>query len=113
MPFRSTKGIVTNDGDPAVEADVIMTAAALGFAGSYIATTKNPIQFDIDPLVAESDREWTSLFKATVQKLDAAVGAYLKTLARAYHQLEKNGGVVMSLPCDVRCGKRSMGWWPG
>ena len=77
MPFRSTKGIVTKDGDPAVEADVIMTAAALGFAGSHIATTKNPLQFDIDPLVAESDREWTNLFKATVQKLDAAVGAYL------------------------------------
>ena len=54
-----------------------MTAAALGFADSYIATTKNPIQFDIDPLVAESDREWTSLFKAAVQKLDAAVGTCL------------------------------------
>ena len=78
MAFRRTKGIVTKDGDPAPEADVIMTAAALGFAGSYIAATKNPIQFDIDPLVAESDREWASLFKATVQKLDAAVGAYLK-----------------------------------
>ena len=78
MPFRSTEGIVTKDGDPGVEADVIMTAAALGFAGSYIATTKNPIQFDIDPLVAESDREWASLFRATVQKLDTAVGAYLK-----------------------------------
>lgn len=77
MPFRSTKGIVTKDGDPAQEADVIMTAAALGLAGSYIATTKSPIQFDMDPLDVP-DQTKANLFKTTVDKMDEAVGAYLK-----------------------------------
>ena len=54
MSFRTTKGIVSNfDGsDPKKEADVIMTAAALGFAASYIAKER-PIQFDRDPLDVE------------------------------------------------------------
>jgi len=76
MPFRRTKGIVTQDGDPAKEADVIMTAAALGLAGSYIATTKNPIQFDMDPLDTPDEKK-TTLFTTTVGKMDAAVAAYL------------------------------------
>ena len=42
MAFRKTNGIVSSDGDPVVEADVIMTAAALGLAASHIATTKSP-----------------------------------------------------------------------
>jgi len=38
MPFRRATGIVSNlpSSDPKTEADVIMTAAALGFAASYI-----------------------------------------------------------------------------
>jgi hypothetical protein len=44
MPFRNTKGIVTEDGDPDIEADVIVTAAALGFAASVIEETKNSIR---------------------------------------------------------------------
>jgi len=55
-----------------------MAAAALGLTGSYIATTQNPIQFDIDPLVAVSDKEWATLFKTTVDKMDVAVAAYLR-----------------------------------
>ena len=50
MPFRRTKGIVTDSdlSDPKKEADVIMTAAALGFAASYVKNG-TPIRFDIDP----------------------------------------------------------------
>ena len=50
LTLRRTKGIVTSDGDPELEADVTMTAAALGLAASYIVDTKQPIQFDMDPL---------------------------------------------------------------
>jgi hypothetical protein len=76
--FRRTKGIVTDDSssDPMKEADVIMTAAVLGFAGSYIATSKNPIQFDMDPLDT-TDQKKTTDFNTTVAKMDAAVAAYL------------------------------------
>ncbi len=51
MPFRRTTGIVSNlpSSDPKTEADLIMTAAALGFAASYIEKDQ-PIQFDMDPL---------------------------------------------------------------
>ena len=40
MAFRRTKGIVSDSdwSDPKKEADVIMTAAALGFAASYVKT---------------------------------------------------------------------------
>lgn len=75
--FRHTKGIVTSDGDPEVEADVIMTAATLGFAASYIAETGNPIQFDMDPLEAPKEPAKVKHFAATVGKMDTAVGAYL------------------------------------
>lgn len=49
--FRTTRGIVSDldISDPRKEADVIMTAAALGFAASYIQKS-DPIQFDMDPL---------------------------------------------------------------
>ena len=82
MSLRRTKGIVTDSSssDPGKEADVIMTAAALGLAADYIATTKKPLQFDMDPLDASSLKEKakTELFNATVVKMDAAVAAYLK-----------------------------------
>jgi len=81
MSLRRTKGIVTDSSssDPTKEADVIMTAAALGLAGDYIATTKKPIQFDMDPLEANNPKEQTktALFNTTVPKMDAAVAAYL------------------------------------
>ena len=77
VTFRRTKGIVTNDGDPELEADVVMTAAALGFAGSYIAETGNPIQFDMDPLEGPKEPARAKHFEATVGKMDTAVAAYL------------------------------------
>src|SRR5215510_7321813 len=102
MSLRRTKGIVTDraSSDPGKEADVIMTAAALGLAGDYIATTKRPLQFDMDPLEANNPKEEmkTTLFNATVPKMDAAVAAYLtkKNLA----------------PSQVHAGL-SPGYWQG
>jgi hypothetical protein len=102
MSLRRTKGIVTDSSssDPTKEADVIMTAAALGLAGDYIATTKKPIQFDMDPLDANNPKEEakTALFKTTVSKIDAAVAAYLK---------KKN-----LAPSQVHAGL-SPGYWQG
>ena len=73
MSLRRTKGIVTDSSssDPGKEADVIMTAAALGLAGDYIATTKKPIQFDMDPLDANNPKEEakTALFNTTIPRL--------------------------------------------
>ena len=81
MSLRRTKGIVSDDSssDPGKEADVIMTAAALGLAGDYIATTNQPLQFDMDPLDAHNPKDQTksALFNTTVSKMDAAVAAYL------------------------------------
>jgi hypothetical protein len=75
MQFRSTLGIFTDATDPHKDADVIMTAAALGLAADYIAKKKKPIQFDQDPTtpVLQADA-----FNKTVAKMDAAVAAYLK-----------------------------------
>ena len=81
MSVRRTKGIVTDSSssDPGKEADVIMMAAVLGLAADYIAATKKPLQFDMDPLEASSPQEQTktALFNTTVLKMDAAVAAYL------------------------------------
>ena len=100
--LRRTRGIVTDSAssEPRKEADVIMTVAALGFAGDYIATTKKPLQFDMDPLDADDPKEQTkaALFKATVSKMDAAVAAYLTRKGLA--------------PSGVRSGL-SPGYWPG
>ncbi len=62
-----------------------MTAAALGLAGDYIATTQKPLQFDMDPLDA-GDQTKADLFNRTVPKIDAAVAAYLakKNLAPSH-----------------------------
>lgn len=77
MSFRTTKGIVSNfDGsDPKKEADVIMTAAALGFAASYIAKDR-PIQFDRDPL--DVDQQDVTAFNDAVTKIDKAIADYLR-----------------------------------
>jgi hypothetical protein len=102
MSLRRTKGIVTESAfsDPGKEADVIMTAAALGLAGDYIATTKNPLQYDMDPLDANDPKEQpkTALFNTTVSKMDASVAAYLTKKNRA--------------PSQVRAGL-SPGYWQG
>jgi hypothetical protein len=81
--FRQTRGIVTTDGDPELESDVIMTAAALGFAASYIAETGNPIQFDMDPLEAPKEPERARQFEATVARMDAAVTVWLEKKGKA------------------------------
>ena len=102
MSLRRTKGIVSDSSssDPVKEGDVIMTAAALGLAGDYIAREKKPLQFDMDPLDAYNPKEQakTAQFNATVEKMDAAVAAYLtkKNLA----------------PSHVRAGL-SPGYWKG
>jgi hypothetical protein len=102
MSLRRTKGVVTDSAssDPGKEADVIMTAAALGLAGDYIATTKSPLQYDMDPLDANNPKEQpkTALFNTTVSKMDAAVAAYLTKKNRA--------------PSQVR-GGLSPGYWQG
>ncbi len=82
VTFRRTKGIVTNDGNPELEADVIMTAATLGFAGSYIAETGNPIQFDMDPLEVPKEPAKVKHFEAIVGKMDSAVAAYLTKMGK-------------------------------
>jgi len=71
MPFRNTKGIVSADGDPVKDADVIMTAAALGLAASHIAETGNPIQFDMDPLDVPKEPEKVAQFQKIVKSMDA------------------------------------------
>jgi hypothetical protein len=83
MPFRRTTGIVSNlpSSDPKKEADVIMTAAALGFAASYIEKDQ-PIQFDMDPLDVR-DRGKTRAFNDAVSKLDRAIADYLQRSGRA------------------------------
>ena len=76
--FRNTQGIVTAQGDANQEADVIMTAAALGLAASYINESKNPLSFDMDPLELQKDAKAFARFAAIVGKMDRAVAAYLK-----------------------------------
>ena len=81
MSLRRTRGIVTDrfSSDPHAEADVIMSAAALGLAGDYIATARRPLQIDMDPLDAAHPRDSAkkALFEGTVARMDAAVAAYL------------------------------------
>ncbi len=83
MPFRRTTGIVSNlpSSDPKTEADVIMTAAALGFAASYIEKDQ-PIQFDMDPLDVR-EPAWAKSFNDAVGKLDRAIADYLQRSGRA------------------------------
>jgi hypothetical protein len=87
MSFRTTRGIVSNfEGSaPQIEADVIMAAAALGFATSYIAKD-HPIQFDRDPL--DVDQKDVTAFNAAVTKIDKAIADYLRK-----HGLESHNRV--------------------
>lgn len=79
MRFKRTYGIVTDleDSNPALEADVIMTATALGLAASYVKEGTS-IRFDMDPKdKLKNPKEWEK-FKVTVGKIDAAVVAFLE-----------------------------------
>ena len=102
MPFRRTKGIVTNSdsSDPRKEADVIMTVAALGFAASCVKNG-TPIRFDIDP--KDQAKDWTG-FQAVVAKIDKAVVDYLKK-----NNLEPAGKVNAGLAPDYSEGEVIMG----
>jgi hypothetical protein len=102
VAFRRTKGIVTNadSSDPGKEADVIMTAAALGFAASQVKSG-NPIRFDIDP--KDQSRDWAG-FQAVVAKIDKAVVNYLKK-----NKLEPRGKVNAGLAPDYSKGAVIMG----
>jgi hypothetical protein len=102
MPFRRTKGIVTDSdlSDPTKEADVIMTAAALGFAASYVKNG-TPIRFDIDP--KDQAKDLTGL-QAVVAKIDKAVVNYLKR-----NNLEPAGKVNAGLAPDYSKGAVIMG----
>ena len=97
MPFRRTKGIVTDSdlSDPKKEADVIMTAAALGFAASYVKNG-TPIRFDLDPKYRAED---FAGLQAVVAKIDKAVVDYLKK-----NNLEPAGRVNAGLAPDYSNG---------
>ena len=75
--FRRTRGIVTDidTSDPRMEADVIVTAATVGFAASHIQDGR-PIEFDRDPLDAAGTK--TAAFEAAVTSIDQAIADYLK-----------------------------------
>jgi hypothetical protein len=102
MPFRRTKGIVTNSesSDPQKEADVIMTAVALGFAAAYVKEG-TPIRFDLDPRDKAKDYD---RFKSVVVKIDRAVVDYLRQ-----NNLEPAGMVNAGLAPDYQKGAVIMG----
>ena len=102
MSFRRTRGIVTDSdlSDPRKEADVIMTAAALGFAASYVANG-TPIRFDINP---EDGAEGFTGLQAVVGKIEKAVVDYLMR-----NNLEPAGKVNAGLAPDYSKGAVIMG----
>jgi hypothetical protein len=102
VPFRRTKSIVTDrdNADPVLEADVIMTAALLGFAALHVREGC-PVRFDIDPKSA--DKEWAS-FHAVVSKINRATQDYLRT-----RNLEPLGKVSAGLAPDYDKGAIIMG----
>ena len=102
MSFRRTRGIVTDSdsSDPRKEADVIMTAAALGFAASYVANG-TPLRFDIDP--KDRAKDLTGL-QTVVGKIEKAVVDYLKR-----NNLEPAGKVNAGLAPDDSKGAVIMG----
>jgi len=89
-------GILTDSdsSDPRVEADVIMTAMAVGFAASYVKNDV-PVRFDIDP----KDRNDWGAFKAVVAKVDRAIVDYLSK-----HHMEPAGKVNAGLAPDYSKG---------
>ena len=107
MSLRRTRGIVTDgpSSDAKIEADVVMTAATLGFAADYIATNRQPLQFDIEALetgsgeaeTAAYERKWV-LFNSVVAKMDTAIADFLTRKGL--------------MPAKVRAGL-TPGYWPG
>jgi hypothetical protein len=102
--FRRTLGIVSEDGDPEREADVIMTAVALGFAATYIADSGQPIQFDMDPLEGSKEPQKVKDFEAVVGRMDAAVAAYLARKGKIPQQVKpgmspgySQGAIIMGV----------------
>ncbi|MFD8197857.1 hypothetical protein [Streptomyces wuyuanensis] len=103
MPYRRTRGIVTDSpsSDPGVEADVIMTAAALGLATSHIKGGV-PLRFDMDP--RDKDKDWNS-FEATVKRLHTAAAGYLGrtsrlptgTIEAGFAPLHRQGAVIVGV----------------
>jgi hypothetical protein len=76
MPFRRTRGILTDSekANPAIDADVIMTAAVAGFTASRFID-QQPVRFDIDP--RDGDKEWAT-FERIITKLNASVEPYVR-----------------------------------
>jgi len=104
MPFRNTKGIVTESGDPIFEADVIMTAATLGFAAAYIAETGNPIRFDMDPLDVQKDEKSFTVFTDAIGRMNEAIHSYLVKMGIASSEVQASlspqygkGAVIMGI----------------
>ena len=99
MSLRRTQGIVTDrsSSDPTKEADVIMTAAALGLAADYIATERQPLQYDMDPLDAGA------IHQAPAVQRDGGEDGHCRRRA-----LDQEGDA----PAHVRAGL-SPGYWPG
>lgn len=81
MPFRRTASILTDSAsaDPAVEADVIMTAAVAGFTANQL-TGGTPVRFDMNPTDATSDPPSWDQFRSAVDKIGGAVEAYLRAV---------------------------------
>ena len=83
MAFRGTQSILTDSAaaDPGAEADVIMTAALLGFAASQVMDDV-PVRFDLDPSEATNAAAWQA-FQTVVGKIDTAVANHLRATGRA------------------------------
>ena len=84
---------------------MVMTAATLGFAADYIATNRQPLQFDIEALEAGAGvadkaayERKVLLFHSAVTKMETAIADYLT-----------RKGLV---PEKVRAGL-TPGYWPG
>src|SRR4051794_10387391 len=83
MAFRGAQSILTNSAssDVGAEADVIMTAALLGFAASRVMADSS-VRFDLDPLDARDAAAWQE-FQTVVSKIDTAVADHLDKTGRA------------------------------
>lgn len=102
MTFRRNHGILSNSAsaDPACDADVIMTAAVLGFASKQVSQT-HPVRFDVEPGSPPSD--WDR-FTGIVERIDRAVVDHLRA-----EGLEPEGGVNAGLSPDHTKGAVIMG----
>jgi hypothetical protein len=104
MTVRRTQSIVTDSAsaDPVKEADVVMTAATLGFAADYIGTNRTALHLDMDPLDAV-DTAKTELFTGVVTRIDGAVARYLARTGQL------SGNVIPRLSPGYREGAMIVG----